>query len=199
MHNSSVMLYPALEHNSRPYVAGLDISLTSTGFYLKSIYGGGDDYFYHIATQKKGGTDAERVDFITQTVLEDLTSPLYPVIAVCMEDYGQVNPRAGKLMVRAEIVGCIKQGLRYAGIPYYTVSPNGLKKFATGFGGTRKGEKLKEAVMQAAANIGFDTRVSDEADAFWAANLMEAIVKNVQHGVDVQRVNPAGFTFNKKY
>jgi len=53
--------------------------------------------------------------------------------------------------------------------------------------------------MQAAANIGFDTRVSDEADAFWAANLMEAIVKNVQHGVDVQRVNPAGFTFNKKY
>ena len=136
---------------------------------------------------------------ITKTILEDLTNPLYPVIAVCIEDYGQINHRAGKIMVRAELCGCIKRGLRLAGIPYYTVSPNGLKKFATGHGGTRKGEKLKEAVMQAASEAGFFTRVSDEADAFWLANLMESIVKNEKHGIDVQRVNPADFAFDKKH
>lgn len=197
MHNTSLLFRSAVELHPRPYIAGLDVSLTSTGFYLKGLWEE-DDFHYHVATTKKGGTDAERIDFISQTILEDLTNPLYPVIAVCIEDYGQINPRAGKITVRAEICGCIKQGLRSAGIPYYTVSPNGLKKFATGHGGTRKGEKLKEAVMLAAANAGFETRVSDEADAYWLANLMAAIVKNEQHGIDVQRTNPAGFTFDKK-
>lgn len=200
MHNSSELFRTALEHNPRCYVAGLDVSLTSTGVYLKSLEPSEDlpDWHYYLPTEKKNGNDADRIEYIVETVLEDLTNPLYPVIAVCIEDYGQINKFAGKLLQRAEACGSIKRGLRHAGIPFYTVSANGLKKFATGHGGTRKGEKLKEAVIAAAADAGFPATVSDEADAFWLANLMVAIVKNEKHGIDVTRTNPVGFSFDKK-
>lgn len=201
MHNCSKLFCEAVERHPRPYAAGLDISLTSPGFYLKSIWheDEDDEFFYSLETTSKSGTDADRIEFIVETILTDLTNPLYPVIAVCIEDYGQINPRAGKLMQRAEICGSIKRGLRLAGIPYYTVSPNGLKKFATGHGGTRKGEKLKEAVMLAASSVGFHTKISDQADAFWLARLASSIVKNEHHGIDVSRVNPVGFSFDKKH
>lgn len=201
MHGSSELFREALERHERGYIAGLDVSLTNTGVYLKSLNPSEEapDWHYYIPTSPKKHTDSERVDHIVQTVTEDFANPLYPVIAVCIEDYGPINKFAGKITVRAEAIGCIKRFMRNAGIPYYTVSPTGLKKWATGFGGTVKGEGNKDAVIRCAAVAGFETRISDEADAFHAANLMHAIVKNEKHGISVERTNPAGYSFTKKY
>lgn len=154
------------------------------------------DFHYTIPTTAKQGNDAARIDHILETIIADVDNAQYPVISVCLEDYGPINKFSGKIEVRAEIVGCIKRHLRtVTGIPYYTVSPLGLKKYATGHGGTKKGEKSKDGVFQAAADLGFETKASDEVDAFFCARLMRDIIAGNRLDVSYNRFNPKGYTF----
>lgn len=194
MHGSQQLFRAALEHHLNPYVLGLDFSLTSTGVYFLSLNPDEDhpDFHYHVPTTRKTGTDPQRIDHIVDTILCDATIAQYPVIAACIEDYGPTGKTAGKVTVRAEINGCVKRGLREAGIPYYLVSPNGLKKFATGNGGA---DKNKARMFAAASALDFDTKISDEVDAFHAARLMAAIVRGERLDLNVVRVNPIGYEF----
>lgn len=197
MHGSHKLLRSPLEKNN-PYVVGLDFSLTSTGVYMLSLNPTANhpDFYYFLPTSTKDGSDTTRIDSVATTIIEDLSNPLYPVIAVAIEDYGPTGKTAGKILVRAELCGIVKHFIRNVlQVPYYTVSPNGLKKFSTGSGKTPAGSKTKEVSIQAAADKGFDTKVNDLADAFHAAHFCEAVMNGEKTGVDYRRVNPKGFTF----
>lgn len=193
MLGSDKLLRTALEQD-HPYVMGLDVSLTSTGVYMLSLKPDDDhpDFHYHITTTAKDGLDATRIDNVCRILFEDLTNPQYPVIAACIEDYGPSGKVAGKVLVRAELCGVIKYMLRNeVKIPYITISPNGLKKVASGVG---RGDKT--VTMQAAANMGFTTKNSDEADAFHAARFCSMLLSNERVDVSYNRVNPVGFIFS---
>ena len=199
MLGSHQLLRAALQQD-HPYVVGLDVSLTSTGVYLLSLNPDDDhpDFHYHITTKPKDNSDASRIDFIVDTVVTDLTNPQYPVIAACMEDYGPSGRIAGKVLVRAELCGVLKHLLRYrVKIPYVTISPNGLKKVATGSGRSQKGQSSKDAMLRAANEAGFITKNSDEADAYHAAQFCAAFVRGEKLAADYRRVNPMGYTFSE--
>lgn len=198
MHSFDELLRQALQQD-HPYVIGLDFSLTSTGVYILSLKPDANhpDFYYHVPTNKSTGSDPSRIDYISSLLIEDMQNPLYPVIAAAIEDYGPSGRTAGKILIRAELAGIVKHALRnLVSIPYYTVSPNGLKKFATGSGRTAKGEKSKDAMLKAAAMEGFDTKVSDQADAFHAARFCREIVNGERVNVDYTRVNPKNYTFS---
>lgn len=193
MRGSDKLFRQALEQD-HPYVVGLDVSLTSTGVYFLSLKKDEHhpDFYYHITTNTKDGLDSTRIDNICQILFDDLSNPQYPVIAACIEDYGPSGRVAGKVLVRAEICGVVKHFLRNElRVPYLTVSPNGLKKFASG-----KGVGDKTVTMKAAHDLGFTTKNSDEADAFHAARLCAAYVTEQKLTVSYNRVNPKCYTFS---
>lgn len=197
MHSHDQLFRQALQQD-HPYVVGLDFSLTSTGVYMLSLKPDTNhpDFYYHVPTTQKTGSDATRIDYISSMLIEDMRNPLYPVIAAAIEDYGPSGRTAGKILVRAELAGVVKNAIRnLISVPYYTVSPNGLKKFATGSGRTAKGQKSKDSMLHAAAMEGFETKVSDQADAFHAARFCKAVINGERVNVDYTRVNPKNFTF----
>jgi Holliday junction resolvasome RuvABC endonuclease subunit len=193
MLSSDKLLRTALEQD-HPYVVGLDVSLTSTGVYFLSLKkdDAHPDFYYHVTTNIKDGLDATRIDNVYRILQDDLSNPLYPVIAVCIEDYGPSGRVAGKVLVRAELCGIVKHMLRNElQVPYLLVSPNGLKKFASG-----KGSGDKTVTLKAAHDLGFTTKNSDEADAFHAARLCEAYVTGQKLTVSYNRINPKSYTFS---
>jgi Holliday junction resolvasome RuvABC endonuclease subunit len=192
MLSSDKLLRKAFEQD-HPYVVGLDVSLTSTGVYFLSLKrdDAHPDFHYHLTSGPKDGLDSTRIDNICRLLETDLTNPLYPVIAACIEDYGPSGRIAGKVLVRAELCGILKHLLRNViGVPYLTLSPNGLKKFATGLG---RGDKT--VTIAAAHDLGFITKNSDQADAFHAARFCEAYLKGQKLSVSYNRVNPKSYTF----
>lgn len=194
-------LFRAALEKDYPYVVGLDISLTSTGVYLMSLKPDEShpDFHYHITTTSKNTADTSRIDSVVDTIVADLSNPQYPVIAACIEDYGPVGRFAGKILVRAELVGIVKRSLRNGlRIPYMTVSPNGLIKAATGYGRVPRGYNGKQLKILAAQRFGFTTKNDDEADAFHAARLCAAFVRGEKLSVDFRRTNPRDFTFLDK-
>lgn len=194
MLGSDQLLREAAKHD-HPYVIGLDVSLTSTGVYLYSLNNDEKhpDFYYNITTKAKDGLDSTRIDNVCRILYEDLCNPLYPVIAACIEDYGPSGRVAGKILVRAELCGVIKSLLRNeVKIPYLTISPNGLKKVASGVG---RGDKT--VTILAAASRGFVTKNSDQADAYHAARFCASFVNGEKLSVAYNRVNPQGFIFSK--
>jgi Holliday junction resolvasome RuvABC endonuclease subunit len=193
MLSSDIMLRKAFQQD-HPYVVGLDVSLTSTGVYFLSLKKDSDhpDFYYHVTTTTKDGLDATRIDNVCRIISDDMSNPQYPVIAACIEDYGPSGRIAGKVLVRAELCGILKHIIRNElQIPYLLVSPNGLKKFASG-----KGRGDKTVTIKAAHDLGFTTKNSDEADAFHAARLCAAYLMGDKLSVSYNRINPKSYTFS---
>lgn len=166
------------------YAVGLDASLTSFGVYMKCL-GDGEDYHFCVTStkEKNVASDMHRVVEIADMVVDAVLS--LNTLIVCFEDYGPIGRTAGKITARAEICGIVKHALYRRGIDIITVTPNALKKFATD-----NGQAKKDMVMDAAAKQGFFTTVSDEADAFFAANLATEILEGNTVNADFTRVRP---------
>jgi crossover junction endodeoxyribonuclease RuvC len=133
-------------------VAGLDLSLTSTGLATP-------DTVRTLATKLRG---VPRLLWLREAVLDELVVPGCDVVAV--EGYSIGSPRAtshGHAI--GELGGVIRVALYEAGIEVVEVAPAQLKLYATGKGNASKDQVLVAAVKR--SGIEFDG--NDQADAWW--------------------------------
>ena len=186
MHSSGVVLQPDKGYDKPcSYSIGLDASITSFGVYCAPL-GNADWFGFAVCSEAKEGSDTTRALEIADEVISHLNGLRHPISIVTFEDYGPINRTSGKIAVRAEICGILKHHfLRTLRVPVIMVPPNSLKQYATG-----KGNASKEAMLDAAAALGYYPETSDEADAFFAASVGRCIMQNVRTGVSFHRVNP---------
>lgn len=142
------------------YYGGFDLSLTATGIVILDSKG----EVVERAVIKLKTKGAERLHDICKAV-EKLISP-YRLKMVCIEGYSMAS--VGQLAQLGELGGCIRMLLHQKeATPYYTPTPNQLKKFATGLG---VGEK-DIVMMHVYKNWGFQAVDNNEGDAYTLARI----------------------------
>jgi Holliday junction resolvasome RuvABC endonuclease subunit len=132
-----------------PRVIGVDPSLTATGLAL--VDG---------SLTTVGGAAAlgdGRLTRIHDEILRACDGG--PVLAV-LEDLPTHTKSAG---ITGMVQGVVRLALRTAGVPYVTVVPATLKKYATGRGGADKAD-MRMALYQ---RTGVDERDDNRVDAWW--------------------------------
>lgn len=133
-------------------LAGLDLSLTSTG-YAESVPMG-----IVVCVLKPKTTGCKRLVQVRNEVLTLAQGA--DLILIEGYSFGTRNHRAEAI---GELGGVVRVALYEAGIPFLEVSPKEIKKYATG-----KGNASKEAVYGAAVHrAGREFATTDEADAWW--------------------------------
>ena len=148
-------------NRDRPRVVGLDVSLARTGIALSHTM-----QAWAVPTSKKTPMH-ERLDTIARAVRQaahgcDLAVIEAPSYA---SDSGTRHQLYGAWWIAAH-------ALWVAGVPYATVPPSTLKKYATGYGGSAKHKVGKPEMVAAARRAwpGVDIPAAgDEADALWLA------------------------------
>ena len=145
---------------------GLDLSLTSTGFYL--IQDGGKDEYFEIRTKPEDfANDIERSDYIARTIVDQIRDVNITFIA--MEDYftGKQPQSVIKLATLGTVV---RMRLLDAGYSYMTFAVSQIKKFETGKGVAPKDNMLKSVFKK----HGLDTASNNIADACAIAHIGRA-------------------------
>lgn len=132
---------------SRPWIIGVDPSLTATGIAYRS----GD-----LATipDSRAKADDRRLESIF-TALRDIEADF-----AVIEDLPTHAQGAGKTGMAQ---GAVRIALLLAGVPYVTVTPAGLKTYATGKGNATKAD-MRMAWYQ---RTGQDIRDDNQVDAAW--------------------------------
>jgi len=139
---------------------GIDQSLNATGLCL--IGEGGD--VRTVTTADPGDRrDGERLAHIRSVV----DGMLLLVTAAAVEGYSYAS--VGRVFELGEVGGVIKALLAERRVPYVTVPPVLVKKFATGLAFA-----TKEAMLRAAATCGASVSNDNEADAFFLARIARA-------------------------
>jgi Holliday junction resolvasome RuvABC endonuclease subunit len=134
-----------------PVVVGLDLSLTSTGIAFPDGT---------VATIKtRGLSGPARISQVRREILVDIPDDIELVV---IEGYAY-NSHTAHAHELAELGGVVRHTLWAEGVPYLDVSPNSVKKYATG-----NGHANKIAVYGAAQKrLGYEGDSHDEADALW--------------------------------
>lgn len=132
-------------------IMGLDLSLTSTG--VCNILG----VNCSLLTSTKGD---ERLMWFDEQYRQLAESPGRPDLIV-LEGYAYGRPNQAHQI--GELGGVVRLRLRRESIPYVTVPPSTLKKYATGKGNASKDQVLIAAVKRS----GIEFNNNDEADAWW--------------------------------
>lgn len=148
---------------ARPFVIGLDLSLSRTGYAAAT----GD--LYSIGYTVGGAQDrGRRLHGLREKLRARIlaTLPKVPGATIdlaVVEGYnlGKTPGLQGRLHA-AEWRGVVLELLFAFGIEFVEVSPSTLKLYATG-----KGNADKAAMVSAALGAGGLPRNDDEADAFW--------------------------------
>ena len=144
----------------KPRILGLDISLTKTGAATAS----GTTYTI------KGGKGDERLN----TLFREVSQLAHDHHLAIIEDLPTHAMSAG---LTGQAQGVARLALWRARVPYVTVPPSVLKKWATGKGNAKKPEMIKAALEVAG---GVDPKVwtptDDEADAYLLRELGEMVV-----------------------
>jgi len=150
-------------------VVGLDMSLTATGFCMKS--GAVLNIDTVKTTPKSAPDDLARLRFIANEVMSRI--PL-DVKMVCIEDYFTPSNRAqiGAAIKLVSLGTVMRMALYEAGLPFYVVAPSQMKKFATGKGVGQKNIVVREVYKR----WGVDAKDDNQADACILAHIAEAIV-----------------------
>lgn len=131
-------------------VAGLDLSLTSTGVALP-------DGPRTISTRVRG---CARLAYLRDVILELVAR----ADLVAVEGYSFGSARFGsQAHALGELGGVVRVALWEARIPYADVPPAVLKRYASGQGNATKGAMLAAAIRR----LGYDGSSHDEADALW--------------------------------
>lgn len=145
---------------------GLDLSLTSTGFYL--IRDGGKDEYCEIRTKPDDFCDdIGRSDHIAQAIIDRIKNDNIAFIA--LEDYftGKQPQSVIKLATLGTVVRIRLMDAGYAFMPFVTSQ---IKKFETGSGVAPKDNMLKSVFKK----HGLDTSSNNIADACAIAHLGRA-------------------------
>lgn len=136
-------------------VAGLDLSMTATGV----CHGGalasqhGEPCWHTIKTR---GTKDNRLVVIKDQALDYVSGS----VLVLIEGYLNHSHSAG---ITGMVHGAVRTALLEVGIPYATLPPSSLKKYATGKGGASKTDMAMSAFKRAGVEFGND----NECDAWW--------------------------------
>lgn len=145
---------------------GLDLSLSSTGFFL--LRDDGTNKNLTICTKpEQFPTLVKRTKAIAEKILESIQNE--SISLVLLEDYfvGQ-NP---KTVIGLAALGVIvRDRLSQAGYSFVTAKPAQIKKFETGKGNFKKDVMIKHVFQ----NHRFDTNSNDIADACAMAYLCQA-------------------------
>ena len=176
--------------------AGIDYSTTSPSICIKVE----DNYDVHFLTQKKTLAEEywhepflffgrylpelqgiERYTFICKWAMDVIAS--YDVQCVFMEDYA--FGAQGRVFNIGENTGILKQSLYRRDIPYYTIPPTVIKKYATGKGTANKKKMLDNFLtytgvdVQQVMNYAGDNPISDIVDSFyileWGLNNLDEV------------------------
>jgi crossover junction endodeoxyribonuclease RuvC len=145
------------------HYAGLDISITSTGYCI--VADDGVIESFGTVESKPGEPDVQRFDKIGAEIIDNLA--LYSVVGVAIESYAYSIRGKGNFSRIAELGGVVKNKLfriLFLAPPdsMLFVSPSTLKKYATGKGNTHKNLVNKHVFKK----WGFDTDSDDVADAY---------------------------------
>lgn len=133
-------------------LAGLDLSLTSTGISIA-----GDTQI--IATKEKG---AERLSILSKQILDICMS--HKVSCTLIEGYS-FSSRNSQAHSIGELGGCVRMRLWENGIPFIDVPPTCRAKFATGKGNASKGEVIS-AISAKTGKVFSGAGGNDECDAW---------------------------------
>jgi crossover junction endodeoxyribonuclease RuvC len=183
--SSSGKLLRTEKENVSGYVIGLDASITSFGVYCLPYKCGGEHYGFALGSDPKLGSDTYRTQWLYEEIITTLGNLPRPIVSVCIEDYGPINARSGKITARAEMIGLLKwHFIRELKVPIIAVPPTSLKKFATG-----KANAKKDEIMGWAAHEGFIASCSDEADAYFCAKLARMLLDGQKVNVNYSREN----------
>lgn len=138
---------------------GADLGLNNTGIVILNRAG---EVTWHDVV----GTDPdelleERIEWISSMVLRYAQQPK-TLVAVERGVHGGrfTDSRTW------ELAGVVKNKLYTASLPFILLTPPSVKKFATG-----NGRASKKQMVAAAAAAGFVTKIEDEADAYWIAQM----------------------------
>ena len=145
---------------------GLDLSLTSTGFYL--IRDGGKDEYFEIRTKPEDfADDIERSDYIASAIVDKIRGESITFIA--MEDY--FTGKQPQSVIKLATLGTVVRArLLDAGYSYMTFAVSQIKKFETGKGVAPKDNMLKSVFKK----HGLDTASNNIADACAIAHVGRA-------------------------
>jgi len=140
-------------------IAGVDLSLRATGVAVAST-ATATSAVVECWKPKERGT--ERLAWLRSQV-ERLVEQHRPDLVV-LEAYAfsRHDAYAHEL---GEAGGVVRLALADADVPWCTVAPTSLKKYATGKGNASKEQVLVEAVRR----LGYDGHDNNEADALWLA------------------------------
>lgn len=152
---------------------GLDLSLTSTGVFLKTILG--QESFEIKTKPDQFENSILRCDHIAQTIVAFVNKTKPGMIAV--EDYF-AGRMLGSVIQLAELGTLVRYALMKNGSHFYTVAPTQLKKFCTSKGSGDKDNILKGVYKK--WNV--DVNSNNIADACVLAYIAEAIY-NTKNGV----------------
>ena len=133
-------------------VLGLDLSITATGAAFTCA--GGTVATETIKTNEKLG-DA-RLATIRQTVLEMATGAAFALLEA-------PTARSATSVISGMVHGVVRQLLVELNVPYGTVMPSALKKYATGKGTSDKTAMALEAYKRAGIEFADD----NQCDAWW--------------------------------
>jgi crossover junction endodeoxyribonuclease RuvC len=137
-------------------ITGLDLSLTSTGV---ARITDGDVLLHRIQPRKMTGHD--RLDYLLKEVADWAGDA--DVVAIEGPSYGSTG---GSQHERAGLWWLVAHNLWQSLVPYASVPPSNLKKYATGFGGGAKSGKdqVLAAVIRRYPDVPVDG--NDVCDAF---------------------------------
>lgn len=144
-------------------VAGLDLSLTSTGLVL--VLDNGEAYTHTVTSKgKKGASVAETAHRLSK-LTNDITRWLYDFevhIDLAVIEAPSFGSTTGSQHERGGLWWSVAMRLHSFGVPIAAVSPQGRAKYATG-----KGNAGKDVVLAAAVRryVDIDITGNDVADA----------------------------------
>lgn len=148
---------------------GLDLSLSSTGFFL--LREDGSNRNMEIRTEGGNYTClVRRVKDIAETILKQIEKE--DVVLVLMEDF-YVGRFATPVIGLAALGTIVRDRLSSNGYSYITATPSQIKKFESGSGTSQKGAMIKNVFK----NHRFDTSSDNIADACAASFLCRGYVE----------------------
>ncbi|MBP5458654.1 MAG: crossover junction endodeoxyribonuclease RuvC [Clostridia bacterium] len=155
---------------------GLDLSLSSTGFFL--LREDGTNKNFSIVTKPDQYTClVKRAKAIAEKIIREIKDE--DVSLVLMEDFF-VGQHAHAVIGLAALGTMVRDRLSAAGYRYVTAEPSQIKKYETGKGTAKKDVMVKYVYK----NHDFDTNCNDIADACAMAYLCKGYVEYLKGGRD---------------
>lgn len=161
---------------TQKWYVGLDMSLSSTGICIKT----GNDIKVETIKSKPdtAENDLARLKWIVAEVMRRIPKG---VSMVCLEDFFVPSSsfQVGSAIKLAMLGTTTRLALYDAGMPFFVVSPNSLKKHILGKGVGKKDLIVREVYKK----YGIDVKDSDQADALVLSCIAEQMSQALSGGM----------------